>query len=353
MTGAARTLALADGARFTGVGFGAAGGCRGELVFTTGMTGYVETLTDPSYRGQIVVLTYPLIGNYGVPDGPFESDRVQVAGLVVARLAAVPSHHRAVRSLDAWLRDAGVPAVCDVDTRAITRRLRAHGTMPAVLGEPAPGDAGVDMARVAELVTAPGVVHHPGPGPRILLIDTGAKDSIVRALVGRGAAVTRAAFSHPWETLLGDVDGVMLSNGPGDPTALGALVARLRVLLDGDLPVFGICLGHQLLALAAGARTYKLPYGHRSHNQPAIERGTGRAVMTSQNHGYAVDPDSLPPGWEPWFDNGNDRTNEGLRHATRPWCSVQFHPEAAAGPRDTAYLFDRFLATVAARRGAA
>lgn len=349
----ATTLRLADGTTFAGTSFGAAGGCHGELVFTTGMTGYVETLTDPSYRGQILVMTYPLQGNYGVPAGPFESDRIQVAGLVVATVAAVPSHHRAVRSLGDWLVAAGVPAMADVDTRAITRRLRAHGTMAATLGTPAPDERGVDMARVAELVTAPGVVRYPGPGPRILVIDTGAKESIVRALTSRGAAVTRAAFYHPWEALLPEVDGVMLSNGPGDPTALAPLVGRLRTVLASDRPVFGICLGHQLLALAAGARTYKLPYGHRSHNQPAIERGTGRAFVTSQNHGYAVDAASLPDGWEPWFDNGNDRSNEGLRHRTAPWCSVQFHPEAAAGPHDTAYLFDDFLRVVGERRRAA
>lgn len=337
-------LTLGDGARFEGRSFGAPGGARGEVVFTTGMTGYVETLTDPSYRGQILVMTYPLQGNHGVPDGPFESARVQVAGLVVGTPAAAGSHHRSVRSLGEWLTAEGVPALCDVDTRAITRRLRAHGTMAGQLGD---GGVAIDMTTVARQVTAPGIARIGDGARRVLVIDTGAKETIVRALVERGAAVVRAAFYEPWEPLLAEVDGVVLSNGPGDPADLAALVERLRVLFTTALPVFGICLGHQLLALAAGARTYKLPYGHRSHNQPVVDAVTGRAYVTSQNHGYAVDAATLPADWVPWFTNLHDGTSEGVRHRERPWSSVQFHPEAAAGPRDTAYLFDDFLAAVA------
>ncbi len=343
-------LALDDGTVITGRSFGADGGARGEVVFTTGMTGYVETLTDPSYRGQILVMTYPLQGNYGVPAGPFESARVQVAGLVVSTCAAEYSHHRAVRSLGAWLRDEGVPAIDGIDTRTLTRRLRERGTMPGVLGD---GAAAIDPATVAALVTPPGIVRVGAGDARVLVIDTGAKETIVRALVSRGAAVVRAGFFEAWEPLLAEVDGVVLTNGPGDPADLGALVLRLRTVFATGLPIFGICLGHQLLSLAAGARTYKLPYGHRSHNQPVIDVDTGRAYVTSQNHGYAVDAQTLPADWTPWFTNLHDRTNEGVRHRERPWCSVQFHPEAAAGPRDTAYLFDDFLRVVARTRRAA
>ena len=343
-------LELASGETFCGSSFGAPRAVRGEVIFHTGMVGYVEALTDPSYRGQILVLTYPLQGNYGVPDGPFESERVQVQGLVVARYTPEPSHHAAVRSLGDWLTSQGVPALCGVDTRALTQRLRSHGTMPGTL-LPATADAteapaAVDMTRVVRLVEPQQLSEHPGSGPRILVIDTGAKESILRSLQRRGAHVLRAPASSPWEPLLDRVDGVVLTNGPGDPSALGALVERLRAVLKRNLPTFGICLGHQLLALCAGATTYKLPYGHRSHNQPVLDLLSGRAYVTSQNHGYAVQDSSLPVDWVPWFRNLNDGTCEGIRHLYRPFASVQFHPEAAGGPRDTAPLFDEFLRMV-------
>ena len=350
-------LVLADGSRFEGEGFGAARAVGGEVVFNTGLSGYVETLTDPSYRGQILVLTYPLQGNYGVPATGFESGRIQVQGLVVAHHARHPSHHRSVRSLAAWLEADGVPGLAGLDTRALTRRLRAHGTMDGAL-RPALEEGAkahdapdmVDMAGVATLVAGTEITHLAGSGPRVLVIDTGAKASIVGALVRRGAAVDRAPWFAAWEPLLDVVDGVVLTNGPGDPQALAPLVARLRPVLGRGLPIFGVCMGHQLLALAAGARTYKLPYGHRSHNQPVIEAGTRRAFVTSQNHGYAVDAATLPADWQPWFTNLNDGSNEGLRHRSRPIRAVQFHPEAAPGPRDTAYLFDDFLALAGAGR---
>ncbi len=353
----ARHLTLADGTSFAGVGFGATRAVRGEVVFNTGLTGYVETLTDPSYRGQILVLTYPLQGNYGVPARGFESGRIQVQGLVVTRHAASPSHHRAVRSLAAWLEAEGVPALAGIDTRALTRRLRAHGTMDGWLAT-APGLAAADGAEevertgVAALVAEPTITHHAGAsgGARLLMIDTGAKASILSALRTRGASVDRAPFFAAWEPLLDDVDGVVLTNGPGDPADLTPLVERLRPVLARGLPIFGICLGHQLLARAAGARTYKLPYGHRSHNQPVMEATTRRAFMTSQNHGYAVDSSTLPADWEPWFTNLNDGSNEGIRHRSRPVRAVQFHPEAAPGPRDTGYLFDEFMDLVGASR---
>jgi len=343
-------LVLADGSQFSGRAFGADREVCGEVVFNTGLSGYVETLTDPSYRGQILVLTYPLQGNYGVPDGPFESARIQVEGLVISRHATHPSHHESRRSLGDWLKSQDVPAIEAVDTRTLTRRLREHGTIQGYLLHDGTTAATaqtsirpVDMDRVAELVAPKAVTRHTGGDTPILVIDTGAKASIARKLQSRGASVITAPFMCHWEPLLDEVRGVLLTNGPGDPASLMPLVERIRTVLDRNLPVFGICLGHQLLALAAGGRTYKLPYGHRSQNQPVMDMFTRHAYVTSQNHGYAVETESLPGDWQPWFVNLNDGTNEGLRHRSRPFMSVQFHPEAAPGPRDTEFLFDEFL----------
>lgn len=352
-------LVLADGSVFTGVSFGANRDVEGEVVFNTGLTGYVETLTDPSYRGQILVMTYPLQGNYGVPDGPFESKQIQVQGLVVSHYSSQPNHHRSMRTLGDWLCAEGVPAIQSVDTRSLTRLLRERGTMDGFLlqadsqldyqkffsAEP------VNMRNIGDVVTPREIIRYPGGDYKILVIDTGAKENIVRSLQKRGASVIRAPFLSNWETLLGEIDGVMLTNGPGNPADYAPLVERLRTILVRELPLFGICLGHQLLALAAGAQTYKLKYGHRSHNQPVMDLVTRRAFVTSQNHGYAVLQESLPQDWESWFVNLNDQTNEGIRHKYRPFRSVQFHPEAAAGPRDTAYLFDEFLHMVGETRG--
>lgn len=354
-------LVLDDGTTFHGRSFGAHIEVQGEVVFNTGMTGYVETLTDPSYCGQILVLTYPLQNNYGVPEGPYESQRIQVQGLVVSRYSDRHSHHAAVRSLGEWLVSHGVPAVQGVDTRMLTRRLREHGTIGGMLlfAESDPEEARARTMRVqmkdcVARVVWREVVRFPGGDPRVLVIDTGVKENILRSLRKRGAAVIVAGFQANWEPLLDEVDGVLIGNGPGDPADLAELVERIRRLLSRNLPVFGICLGHQLLALAAGAKTYKLKYGHRSQNQPVMEVATGRSFITSQNHGYAVSTDNLPADWSPWFVNLNDETNEGIRHRYRPLFSVQFHPEAAAGPHDTEFLFDEFLATIRAiRRGAA
>jgi len=344
-------LRLADGTSHNGRSFGADRKVEGEVVFCTGLTGYVETLTDPSYRGQILVLTYPLQGNYGVPDGPeaarsMESARIQVLGLIVSRHCTGPSHHASRRSLGAWLRSEGVPAIEGIDTRSLTKHLRALGTMGGVLD---PGSLAPDVT--AERVSAdfvasvaPTATTRHGSGDlRILVIDTGCKENIVRSLVARGTSVIRAPYHAPWEAHLGETDGILLTNGPGDPAQLQALSERIRAVLSRGIPTFGICLGHQLLAIAAGAHTYKLKFGHRSQNQPVLETSTQRAFVTSQNHGYAVDHCSLDSDWEPWFVNLNDGTNEGIRHKFRPFRSVQFHPEAAAGPQDTAHLFDDFL----------
>lgn len=346
-------LVLQDKQEFVGRPFGALREAKGEVVFNTGMTGYVETLTDPSYRGQILVLTYPLQGNYGVPKGPYESSKIQVQGVIVSHYCANPSHHASVKSLSEWLQSEGVPGICDVDTRTLTRHLRAQGTIPGhiqMLGasdhrDPSP-TLDVDMRTVLELVADQEVTRHGKGDVTILLIDTGVKENILRCLVSRNTKVIRAPWNSHWEEHLPHVDGVFLTNGPGDPSDALSLVARVRKLLEKDLPIFGICFGHQVLSLAAGARTSKMRFGNRSVNQPVRNLLTGRCYITSQNHGFVVKGDSLPNDWEPWFENLNDRSNEGIRHKFKPIKSVQFHPEGSPGPNDTVFLFDEFLRDV-------
>ncbi len=352
-------LILEDGMEFTGHGFGAARAVAGEIVFNTGMSGYVEALTDPSYRGQILALTYPLIGNYGVPaqratgtiDGPYESNRIQVSGLVVQNYVNQYSHVSAQRSLGDWLTQEGIPAITGIDTRTLTRHLREHGTMRGRI-QPIGGADDIDeidMAGVIADASPDEISNYGSGGPNILLIDVGAKDNIVRSLLTRNASVTRAGCRSNIRELAEQADGIMISNGPGDPMDAGPLIDELRGLMaDYRKPIFGICLGNQLLALSAGATTYKLDYGHRGVNQPVQDVLTRRCYITSQNHGYAVRDDTLPSDWEPWFVNINDGTNEGIRSLSRPFFSVQFHPEASPGPRDTAYLFDEFLRLVRA-----
>jgi carbamoyl-phosphate synthase small subunit len=358
-------LVLEDGTEMRGEAFGALRPVAGEVVFNTGMTGYVETLTDPSYKGQILVMTYPLVGNYGVPPGrapgsidqPYESSGIQVQGLVVQHYVDQHSHHAASRSLDAWLQEDGVPGVHGIDTRTLTRRLREHGTMRgwlvpdgSSLEEARQPRASVDMASEVFRAVAPSEpIRYDGGDLRVLAVDVGIKDNIIRSLLARGATVTRA----PWHADLGwlalEADGIVIGNGPGDPKDLGSLVEQIRRLLGRfDKPIFGICLGNQILTLAAGGDTYKLPYGHRGVNQPVQDLLTRRCYITSQNHGYAVQDAALPPDWEPWFVNINDGTNEGVRSRVRPYFGVQFHPEAHPGPSDTAFLFDDFLRLVGA-----
>lgn len=350
------SLVLDDGTSFQGYLFGAEVPAAGEVVFNTGMVGYPEAVTDPSYYGQILALTFPLIGNYGVPGeevdehglpAHFESGRIQVRALVTATYSGDDHHWNASRSLGEWLASQGVPGLHGVDTRALARHLRSAGTCPGrivVEGEPEPPPYDPASENVVALVSRREPLTLDGGGPHVAVVDCGVKNNIVRCLLRRGARVTLL----PWDADLeaGDWEGIVLSNGPGDPGQCADLALRVKDLLPGPRPLFGICLGCQVLGLAAGARTFKLPYGHRGQNQPVCEVPTGRWAMSSQNHGYAVAEDSLPEGWVPWFVNGNDGTLEGLRQREGPHRAVQFHPEAVCGPIDTAYLFDDFLDAV-------
>jgi carbamoyl-phosphate synthase small subunit len=337
-------LHLEDGTRLPGRLHGFPRSVSGEVVFNTGMVGYTESLTDPSYSGQILCLTYPLVGNYGVPP-QFESGRIQAAGLVVSELAEEYSHGLAQKSLPQWLHEQGIPCLSGIDTRALTKRLRTRGCM---LGKLVVGEADVALEdpntrNLVSQVSSSRMVY-PGGRKTVVLLDCGAKGSIARELNERGLTVVRVPWDHDF--LAEDYDALFISNGPGDPTACGAAIANIKRALQGDKPVMGICLGHQLMALAAGASTYKLKFGHRGHNQPCLEEGTGRCVITSQNHGFAVDTATLPQGWAPWFTNANDGSNEGMRHRSKPFLSVQFHPEAAPGPVDSRALFDQFAAMI-------
>jgi carbamoyl-phosphate synthase small subunit len=339
-------LYLKDGTKFLGKSFGSDAATSGEVVFSTGMTGYVESLTDPSYAGQILVCTFPLLGNYGVPDeNVFESTKIQVSGLIVSEYSDAYSHADAKLSLSTWLKRSGVPAITGIDTRALTKKLREHGVMLGALSEKKPVRF-IDPNKenlVAQV--SPKEVQTYGTGKKkIVLVDCGAKENIVRSLVARGATVVRVPWDYDFTKL--EYDGLLLSNGPGDPTRCGATITHIKKAMAQKKPILGICLGNQLLALAAGAKTYKLKYGHRSHNQPCIDVATGRCYITSQNHGFAVNEKALARDWEPWFTNANDNSNEGIRHKKMPWRSAQFHPEAAPGPTDTAWLFDDFIASL-------
>ncbi|QQG37651.1 MAG: glutamine-hydrolyzing carbamoyl-phosphate synthase small subunit [Candidatus Kaiserbacteria bacterium] len=346
-------LHLEDGSMWEGQSFGApiAKGrqVHGEVVFNTGMVGYPEALTDPSYAGQILVTTYPLVGNYGVPDPKtLESEKIQISGLVISEYCEEYSHAGAVQSLSEWLRAAGVPAISGVDTRALTKRLREHGVMLGQLSEGRPAKKFIDPNErnlVADVSPRKKKVYGSGT-VKIIALDCGMKENIVRSLVRKNVTLVRVPWDYDFTKE--KYDALFISNGPGDPTQCAATIEHIRYAIKKNKPILGICLGNQLLALAAGAKTYKLKYGHRSQNQPAIEAGTDRCYITSQNHGFAVDEKSLPPGWEPWFHNANDGSNEGIRHKTKPWRSVQFHPEACPGPTDTAWIFDDFLRSLKA-----
>jgi carbamoyl-phosphate synthase small subunit len=348
-------LILEDGHTFDGYSFGYEKSVSGEVVFNTAMTGYPESLTDPSYKGQILALTYPIIGNYGVPGNLtedsmykfFESYALHISGLIISDYTDDYSHWNANKSLGTWLQECKVPGVFGIDTRSLTKILREEGTM---LGKIICDNRDVDFydPNQENLVQQVSIREKKifGKGRyRILLIDCGVKFNIIRNLLQRDTTVTLIPWDYDMDRE--EYDGLFISNGPGDPKQCNVTINNLRKALQKDIPIYGICLGNQLLALAAGANTYKLKYGHRSHNQPVLLKDTNKAYITSQNHGYAIDNATLPADWEPLFLNLNDQTNEGMRHKSKPFFSTQFHPEASSGPKDTEFLFDQFMDLVA------
>lgn len=345
-------LIFEDGTVFEGYSFGFEINTNGEVVFNTGMVGYPETLTDPSYRGQILVCTYPLIGNYGVPSKEtdsgllqnFESDKIQVRGLIVSDYSFEYSHWSAERSLSDWLMEEKIPAIYGIDTRMLTRKLRDSGTM---LGKIIINDTDTidfEDPNKSDLIAEVSVkepIEYSAGKKKIILVDCGTKNNIIRAFLGRNISVIRVPYDYDFNTI--KADGIMLSNGPGDPKMNAVTIEHTKKAMEMNNPILGICLGSQILALAAGADTYKLKYGHRGHNQPCNELGTKRCYITSQNHGYAVDASTLPEDWREWFINDNDGTNEGIIHISKPFFASQFHPEASPGPDDCEFIFDMFV----------
>ncbi|MCC6313632.1 MAG: glutamine-hydrolyzing carbamoyl-phosphate synthase small subunit [Thermomicrobiales bacterium] len=356
-------LALADGRVFRGRGFGAAANASGEVVFTTTMVGFQEECTDPSFRGQIVCMTYPLIGNYGVNAEDDESRRPWIAGLVVREHCQHPSHARSLGTIDGYLRRHGIPGISGVDTRALTRHIREVGDIRALLAHDVAETPDADLVARAQTARLPGdrdvvaevkvaeiETYGNENGPHVVIIDCGVKRNIIQSLVERGARVSVAPFGVTYEQVAAlDPGGVLVSPGPGDPARLDTGLDLVRRVVADGTPFFGICLGHQLLARSIGATTRKLKFGHRGGNQPVRDLRTGRVTITSQNHSYQVDRDSLPAGgdWEVVLENINDGSVEGLAHRTRPAMTVQFHPEASPGPWDNADMFDRFLGAIA------
>jgi carbamoyl-phosphate synthase small subunit len=345
-------LHLDDGTRIEGKPFGALNSVSGEVVFNTAMTGYPESLTDPSYKGQILVLTYPLIGNYGVPGRAiqenlskyFESDYIHISGLVISSYSAEYSHWNALENLSDWLLAHNVPGISGVDTRAIVKMLREHGTMLGKIFQGKEEEVDFYDPNKENLVAQVSVkkkMIYPGNEYRIILVDCGVKNNIIRCLMATGATVIRVPWDYNFTQ--DDYDGVVVSNGPGDPQMCMETIGNLKTAISIGKPIFGICLGNQLLAIAAGASTYKLKYGHRGYNQPVLLCGSNKTYITSQNHGFAVDETNLGKDWEPYFINLNDGTNEGICHKTQPFFSTQFHPEASGGPTDTKFLFVDFM----------
>ena len=353
------TLVLSDGTRFRGKSFGYDAPVAGEVVFNTAMTGYPESLTDPSYAGQLVVLTYPLVGNYGVP--PFtieadglptfmESERIHTSALIVSDYSEEYSHWNATESLACWLKREHVPGITGIDTRELTKVLREHGVMMGkILFDDEPDnipEADYEGVNFVDRVSCKEVIrYNEGAGKKVVLVDCGVKANIIRCLVERGVEVVRVPWNYDYTDM--KYDGLFLANGPGDPDMCSDAVEIIRKQMSQSTkPICGICMGNQLLAKAAGAEIYKLKYGHRGHNQPVRFVGTKQCFITSQNHGYAVDANTLDFDWEEMFVNMNDGSNEGIRHTTNPWFSSQFHPEACSGPVDTEFIFDMFVTTL-------
>lgn len=352
-------LVLEDGSEFKGFLFGYPVSVSGELVFNTAMTGYPESLTDPSYKGQILVATYPLIGNYGVPSDEkrnnlfefYESDKIHVEALVISQYSEEYSHWNANKSLHNWMVENKIPGIFGVDTRRITQLIRDKGSMSAKIVV----DEEIDFVDISKInfvnqVSTKSKETYGRGDYKILLIDCGVKNNIIRRLLTKNTTVIRVPWDYPF--LEEEYDGLFISNGPGDPELCQTTISNLQRAIQEVVPIFGICLGHQLVSLASGAKTYKLKYGHRSHNQPVFYQPTRRAYITSQNHGYAVDETTLGKEWEPTFRNLNDDTNEGIRHLYKPIFSTQFHPEASGGPTDTDFLFDDFMEMVKMKKNA-
>lgn len=352
-------LQLEDGTVMHGKSFGADTSIAGEVVFNTAMTGYPESLTDPSYKGQILVLTYPIVGNYGVPVEDqennlhkfFESSKLHISGLVISDYSEDYSHWNAGKSLGDWLKDNNVPGIFDIDTRELTKLLREKGSMlgKIIVGEDEPDTYDPNQDNLVAMVST-GKKEIYGNGKyKILLVDCGVKYNIIRYLLERDTTVIRVPWDYDF--INEDYDGLFISNGPGDPKQCVPTIQNLNKAYSQERPIFGICLGNQLMALAAGADTYKLKYGHRSHNQPVIKVDTSKSYITSQNHGYAINNKTLPGEWKPLFLNLNDDTNEGMIHQSKPFFSTQFHPEASGGPTDTAFLFDVFINRIREAKG--
>lgn len=353
------TLVLSDGTKFHGKSFGYEKPVAGEVVFNTAMMGYPESLTDPSYAGQLLTMTYPLVGNYGVPpltkddngiERFMESDRIHVSALIVADYSEQYSHWNAQESLADWLKSEKVPGITGIDTRQLTKVLREHGVMMGqIVFDDEPDNipqAQYEGVNFVDKVSCKQVIrYNEGAGKKVVLVDCGVKNNIIRCLINRGVEVIRVPWNYDYTSI--EFDGLFLANGPGDPDTCAPAVEVIRKYMSqGTKPICGICMGNQLLAKAAGATIYKLKYGHRSHNQPVRMLGTTNCYITSQNHGYAVDAKTLPGDWEELFVNMNDGSNEGIRHKSNPWFSSQFHPEACSGPVDTEFMFDKFIETL-------
>ena len=345
-------LILKDGSEFIGKSFGYETNTNGEVVFNTGMVGYPETLTDPSYSGQILTMTYPLIGNYGVPGKKkengllkyFESDNIHCRGLIVSEYSKNYSHWNAERSLSDWLKEEKIPAIFGIDTRKLTRQLRESGTEPGIIiinNKKKVDFEDIDKLDLVSKVSGKKPIEYKKGKTKIILVDCGTKNNIIQAFLKRDITVLRVPYDYNF--LNEKAYGIIISNGPGNPKMCKETIKNVRKAIKKELPLLGICLGSQIIALAVGANTYKLKYGHRSHNQPCNELGTRKCYITSQNHGYAVNTETLPMDWREWFINENDGTNEGIIHISKPFFAAQFHPEASPGPDDTEFIFDLFL----------